>query len=95
MTTMPFYWRVIENFNKLYKYQLVQLTPKSAKGMTYVDVLMTNATKNARTIVRDRVKSVYVMFLVITGYVIPIVTILFSYGQILYQLLMNKSIRDL
>ena len=66
-----------------------------AKGMTYVDVLMTNATKNARAPVRDRVKTVYVNFLVITGYVIPIVIILYSYGQILYQLLMNKSIRDI
>lgn len=42
----------------------------------------------------DRIKSVYVNFLVITGYVIPIIIILYSYGQILYQLLMNKSIRD-
>lgn len=42
---------------------------------------------------RDRIKSVYVNFLVGCGYVIPIVIILFSYGQILYQLLMNKSIR--
>ena len=63
-------------------------------GMSVVKTIV-NGTKQMSIPDRtDRIKSVYVNFLVITGYVIPIIIILYSYGQILYQLLMNKSIRD-
>ena len=64
-------------------------------GMSVVKTIV-NGTKQMAIPDRktDPIKSVYVNFLVITGYVIPIIIILYSYGQILYQLLMNKSIRD-